>query len=67
VENVILRKDFNLGAIGFFFHVFTFKHIEMFNLVLNKEKMVPNSSNYNIWNIYGPLDVNIIIIFLQRD
>jgi hypothetical protein len=23
VQNVILRKDYNLGAIGFFFHVFT--------------------------------------------
>jgi hypothetical protein len=67
VENVVLGKDFNLGATSSFFHVFTLKHIEMFNLVLNKEKMVPNSSNYNIWNIYWPPNVNIVIIFLQRD
>jgi hypothetical protein len=35
----------------------------MFRLVLNKEKMVSNSSNYNTWSIYWPLNANIIIKF----
>jgi hypothetical protein len=41
MENVVLGNDFKLGATSSFFHVFTLKHIQMFNLVLNKEKMVP--------------------------